>query len=110
MAIATRGKIPKGILFHSDRGSQYASEKYRKKLSDNGFIQSMSRKGNCYDNALAEAFFSRLKNECVYRHQFHTRMQARLTIFEWIQAFYNPRRMHSTIGYMSPIDFENINN
>jgi transposase InsO family protein len=110
MAIATRGKIPQGIIFHSDRGSQYASEHYRQKLFSKGFVQSMSRKGNCYDNALVEAFFSRLKNECVYRHRFATRKQARLTIFEWIQAFYNLRRMHSAIGYMSPVDFENLNN
>jgi len=109
-AIATRGKIPQGTIFHSDRGSQYVSEHCRPKLFSRGFLQSMSRKGNYYDNALAEAFFSRLKNECVYRHRFATRRQARLTVFEWIQAFYDLRSMHSAIGYSSPVDFENLNN
>ncbi len=94
-----------GLLHHSDRGSQYASGDYQDALDDLGVVCSMSRKGNCWDNAVAESFFASLKTECVYTRRFATRAEARETIFEYIEVFYNRRRRHSTIGYMSPCRF-----
>lgn len=107
MAIARRGgHCPEGLIVHSDRGVQYSSELFRRQLAAHALRASMSRRGNCYDNAKAEAFFSTLKMELVYRHRFRTHQQARQSIFEWIEAFYNPRRRHSRLGYLSPVDFE----
>ena len=108
MAIQRRGgRCAKGLLLHSDRGVQYASERFRAQLAAHGLTASMSRRGNCYDNARAEAFFSTLKIELVYRRAFADHSQARAEIFEWIEAFYNLRRRHSSIGNVSPIVFEN---
>ena len=107
MAIIHR-RPPKGILFHSDRGSQYCSRKVRRRLDRYGFIQSMSRKGNCWDNAPAESFFKTLKNELWGHKAFPTREVARLAIFEYIEVFYNRQRLHSGLGYLTPIEYERI--
>ena len=95
-----------GCILHSDRGVQYASTDFRDVLSAYGFIQSMSRKGNCYDNAVAESFFHTLKTEHVYDYQYETRAEARQSIFEYIEMFYNRQRRHSALGYRSPVSFE----
>jgi len=95
-----------GCIFHSDRGVQYASTDFRDVLRAYGFIQSMSRKGNCYDNAVAESFFHTLKTEHVYDYRYETRAEARQSIFEYIEMFYNRQRRHSTLGYRSPVSFE----
>jgi transposase InsO family protein len=94
------------VLHHSDRGSQYASADYRQALVDRGLVASMSRKGNCWDNAVAESFFSTLKWELIHRRPFETRSDARRAIFEYIEVFYNRRRRHSALGYLSPMQFE----
>ncbi|WP_277508934.1 integrase core domain-containing protein, partial [Ereboglobus sp. PH5-5] len=104
------GKCAPGLILHSDRGVQYASERFRAQLAAHGILASMSRRGNCYDNAQNESFFSTLKIELVYRSRFKSRAQGRATVFEWIEAFYNPRRLHSSLGYLSPVDFEKLNN
>ena len=96
-----------GLLHHSDQGVQYASRNYRQRLAQAGAVPSMSRRGNCYDNAAMESFWSSLKRELVYRCQFVTRAQARAAIFEWIEVFYNRERFHSALGFKSPVDFEN---
>jgi putative transposase len=106
----TQGQPPAGLVFHSDRGVQYASHGYRLALQQAQSIASMSRKGNCYDNAAMESFWSTLKHELVYRRHFKTHAEARQAIFEFIEVFYNRRRLHSALGYRSPIDFENQNN
>jgi putative transposase len=108
MAITNR-KPDKGIIFHSDRGSQYTSELVRSRLNLYGLRQSMSGKGNCYDNAITETFFSLLKRELVYLTEFETREQARREIFEYIEIFYNRQRIHSSLDYLSPVEFEMIN-
>jgi putative transposase len=95
-----------GLVHHSDRGSQYASGDYQQALDQLGVVCSMSRKGNCWDNAVAESFFATLKTECIYRRRFATRAEARKAIFEFVEVFYNRRRRHSTIGYMTPTEFE----
>ena len=95
-----------GLVHHSDRVVQYASGAYRQRLAQAGVIPSMSRRGNCYDNAAMESFWSSLKRELVYRCQFATRAQARAAIFEWIEVFYNRVRLHSALGFKSPVDFE----
>ena len=97
---------PRGLLHHSDRGSQYASADYRQALAARGIECSMSRKGNCWDNAVVESFFSTLKQELVYTTDFATHEQARLALFEYIEVFYNRQRRHSTLGYVSPVQFE----
>jgi putative transposase len=107
MAIMHR-RPPKGIIFHSDRGSQYCSRKVRRRVNRYGFIQSMSRKGNCWDNAPAESFFKTLKNELWGHRAFRTREIARLAIFEYIEVFYNRQRLHSSLGYLTPIEFEQM--
>ena len=94
-------------IVHSDRGSQYASEAFRKELKKHGCKQSMSRKANCWDNAVAESFFGTLKNELVHHEKYKTREQARLSIFDYIETFYNKRRLHSHLNYASPEEFEN---
>jgi transposase InsO family protein len=108
---ALRQRKPNGeLIIHSDRGSQYAGQKYREMLSENNITQSMSSKGNCYDNAPVESFFSTLKRELVYRQSFKTREEAKKNLFEYIEVFYNRQRKHSTLGYLSPLQFENLNN
>jgi putative transposase len=97
---------PAGVLFHSDRGSQYTSDAYRALLADVGATVSMSRTGNCYDNAVTESFFGTLKGECVERFSFQTRGQARQTIFEYVECFYNRIRRHSSLEYVSPVAYE----
>ena len=101
-----RRKPPAGLLMHTDRGSQYASEIHRRLLGDYQMIQSMSRKGNCWDNSAMESFFKTLKVELVYPQRYATRAQARLDIVSWMEGFYNAQRLHSSIGYMAPIDAE----
>ena len=101
---------PANLLLHSDRGVQYASGDYRQALRKAGLIASMSRRGNCYDNATMESFWSTLKLELVYRCQFDTRSQARRQIFDYIETFYNRQRSHSALDYKSPVDFELQNN
>ena len=93
-------------IFHSDRGSQYAAGDFRKELENHRILQSMSRKGNCYDNAVTESFFHSLKVEWLSFMRFSTRQQARSAIFEYIEIFYNRQRRHSSLGYMSPVQFE----
>ena len=93
-------------LHHSDRGCQYASQAYRDCLAQAGLVASMSRAGNCYDNAAMESFWAKLKNELVYRQNFASRAAARLAIFEYVEVFYNRQRLHSALGYQSPVDFE----
>ena len=105
MARARRSPLA-GLLHHSDRGSQYASDDYRKALEMGLMICSMSRRGNCWDNAVAESFFSTLKMELVYRTDFARREEARAAIFEYIEVFYNRERRHSSLRYLSPEDFE----
>jgi putative transposase len=105
MAIAQRRPAP-GLVVHSDRGSQFASAAYRQILAAHGFIASMSRKGNCYDNAHIESFWSSLKYETVYHRRFATRAAARSAVFDYIEAFYNRTRLHSSLGYVSPLTFE----
>lgn len=93
-------------IVHSDRGSQYASGDFRKELKKYGCKQSMSRKGDCWDNAVSESFFGTLKNELVYHEKYKTREEARLSIFDYIEMFYNKRRIHSYLNYVSPEEFE----
>jgi len=95
-----------GLLAHSDRGSQYASEAYQELLKDQGITCSMSRKGNCWDNAPMESFFATLKKELVHLEDYKTRAEARQSIFEYIELFYNRVRRHSALGYVSPTEFE----
>lgn len=109
MALA-RHPAPPGLLFHSDRGVQYASSAYRAALAQAGLLPSMSRKGNCYDNAAMESFWSTLKLELIYRRDLSSARQARSEIFDYVEIFYNRQRAHSALGYLSPIDFESLNN
>lgn len=97
---------PPGLLHHSDRGSQYASGDYQRALKKYGMICSMSRKGNCWDNAVMESFYRSIKTELIYHEVFHTREMARRAIFDYIEVFYNRVRRHSTLGYLSPHDYE----
>ena len=105
MALATR-QPPGGLLHHSDRGSECTSERYQAVLHEAGFEVSMSRTGDCYDNAVMEAFFATLTKECTDRVRFQTRQEARTAIFEYLECFYNPVRIHSTLHYVSPGVFE----
>jgi transposase InsO family protein len=105
--MALYGRNPgSGLIHHSDRGSQYASDDYQKELERRGIVCSMSRKGDCWDNAVLESFFATLKKELVYRQRFFTREQAIHAIFEYLEVFYNRRRRHSHLGYLSPAEFE----
>ena len=104
---ATANRKPsKGMLHHSDRGSPYASGDYRKELSNMGIVASMSRKGDCWDNAVAESFFATIKGEMADHEDFQTIAQAKAAIADYVDGFYNLQRMHSSIGYQSPIEFE----
>jgi transposase InsO family protein len=105
MALWQRRPKP-GLIHHSDRGSQYASDVFRKLLKDNEITGSMSRKGNCWDNAVAESFFGSLKQERVQWYDYRTRDEARQDIVQYISMFYNSFRLHSTLGYVCPNDFE----
>ena len=100
-------KPRKGLVFHTDQGRQYASRSFQKLLKKHGAISSMSRKGNCWDNAVAESFFKIIKSELIYHCNYVTRQEARESIFEYIEGFYNTKRLHGTIGYMAPMQFEN---
>jgi len=95
-----------GVLHHSDRGTQYASEAYRRALETAGMTQSMSRTGDCWDNAAAESFFGTLKAELVREAVYPTREAARVAVFEWIEVFYNRQRRHSSLGYVAPVTYE----
>jgi len=108
MAISHR-KPPKGLLWHTDRGSQYASYSHKDLLQKHGIVQSMSRKGNCWDNSVAESFFKTLKSDLVYQTYFYTKKQAKGEIFEYIEFHYNRVRSHSYLGNLSPCKFEEIN-
>jgi transposase InsO family protein len=108
MALAQRRPQP-GLIHHSDRGSQYASGDYRQQLTTHSLRSSMSRRGDCWDNAVAESFFASLKLELVYQVQWRTRDEVRTAIFEYIELFYNRRRRHSSLGYLSPLEFERRN-
>jgi putative transposase len=103
-------KPPRGLVWHTDRGSQYASNSHRKILKEHGIIQSMSRKGNCWDNAVSESFFHTLKTELIYHIKFKTREEAKQAIFEYIEVFYNRVRMHSANDYLSPVEYEQAQN
>jgi len=107
MALVRRSP-PSEMLLHSDQGSPYTSTGYQARLAARGIVVSMSRTGDCYDNAAMESFFSTLKGECVKRHPFQTRSEARLVIFEYIECFYNRERRHSTLHYLSPVDYEQL--
>jgi putative transposase len=105
MAIWRRG--PKeALVHHSDQGSQYTSEQFQDLLAQHGIICSMSRRGDCWDNAAMESFFSTLKIERTNRKAYRTRDEAKADVFDYIERFYNPRRPHSTLGYLSPMEFE----
>ena len=108
MAVAAR-RPARGLLHHTDRGSQYASAEYRAALDANGFVCSMSRKGNCWDNAVAESFFASLKKELVHEAIFFSRHIARAHVFEYIEVFYNRQRRHSALNYATPAHFELAN-
>ncbi len=101
------GASPHPLLHHSDRGSQYTSEQFQRLLSEQGITCSMSRSGNVWDNSAMESFFWRLKMERVHRRVYATRNQARADVFDYVERFYNPRRRHSTLGYVSPVEYEN---
>ena len=105
VAIWRRGK-PEAVLHHSDRGSQYTSEPFQRLLADHGVTCSMSRAGNVWDNAAMESFFSSLKTERTAAKTYRTRDQARADVFDYIERFYNPKRRHSTLGYLRPMEFE----
>jgi putative transposase len=105
MAVWRRGK-PNAVMHHSDRGSQYTSEQFQRLLGELGIACSMSRAGNVWDNSVMESFFSSLKTERTASKTYRTRDEARADVFDYIERFYNPTRRHSTLGYLSPIDYE----
>ena len=107
MAIEHRGS-PKNVLVHSDQGSQYTAEAYREKLKNHKMTCSMSRKGECHDNAVAESFFHTLKDELVYEENYATRQEAKQSIFKYIELYYNRQRLHSFLGYEAPLEYERI--
>ncbi len=108
MAIQHRG-APQGVLVHSDQGSQYTAQAYRNKLKLNSMICSMSRKGECHDNAVMESFFHTLKDELVYEKSYKTKDEAKQSIFKYIELYYNRQRLHSTLGYEAPLEYERMN-
>ena len=101
-----RRKVDGNLLLHSDRGSQYASDNFQQLLNDHGIECSMSRKGDCWDNAAMESFFHTLKTECVYHERYQTREEAKISVFDYIEVFYNRQRKHSYLGYKSPEQYE----
>jgi transposase InsO family protein len=103
-----RRNPPRGLLIHSDRGSQYASDDYQALLTKYGMVCSMSRAGNCWDNAPAESFFGVLKRELVFHNRYQSRAQARQSIFNYIERFYNRRRIHASLGYLTPSEYEEL--
>lgn len=105
-ALGQREASPQGLMFHSDRGSQYASTDYQIALQNAGIQGSMSRRANCWDNAVAESFFGTIKTEFIHTQNFSNRVEAKTAIAEWIEVFYNRQRIHSTIGFLSPVQFE----
>jgi putative transposase len=106
---AVRNRRPaKGLIFHSDRGVQYACTDFRKELDHHGMVQSMSRKGDCWDNAVAESFFGIMKTELVHHERYEGHRDALHSIFEYIESFYNRQRRHSTLGYLSPSEYEKL--
>jgi transposase InsO family protein len=105
MALARRHRSH-DLLHHSDQGSQYAANAYSHLLAQHGIAASMSRPGDCYDNAVIESFFRTVKAECVYLNHYHTRQQARQSLFEFLEVYYNRQRLHSTLRYLSPVEFE----
>jgi putative transposase len=105
MAVTARRPLP-GLIFHADRGAQYTSGDFRDLLGGHGMRQSLSAPGQCWDNAVAESFWSTLKEELIYRHPWPTRARARQAIFEFIEVFYNRQRLHSALGYLSPAEYE----
>jgi transposase InsO family protein len=107
MAIEQR-RPESGVLHHSDQGIQYSSGVYLRLIKQHGVVRSMSRKGNCYDNAVAESFFSSLKNELIHHRDYHSREDARSEIFEYIELFYNRQRIHQSLGYQTPIRYEEM--
>lgn len=109
LKMALRGRSPRpGLIHHSDRGSQYASGDYQALLDAQQMVCSMSRRGNCWDNAPVESFFSTLKRELVHRRRYRTRAEARAELFEYIEVWYNRRRRHSSLGYQSPVKYEEL--
>jgi transposase InsO family protein len=106
-AVGRQGR-PEGLIHHSDRGRQYASYVYQELLQRYGMRASMSRSGNCYDNAYLESFFGTLKTELVHGERYRTRLEARLSIFEYVEMFYNRQRRHSALGYRSPEQYERL--
>jgi len=109
--MALRRRVPEqGLLTHSDRGSQYASEHYQRLLVEHGITCSMSGVAQCWDNAPVESFFASLKRELVYHERYTTREEAKASIFEYLEAFYNRVRRHSSLGYLSPEEFERTHN
>jgi putative transposase len=102
----THRQPPADVMLHTDRGSQYASEEVRTMLIAHRFVQSRSGKGNCYDNAITETFFHTLKTEMIYWERFETRVEARRKIFDYIEVWYNRQRLHSSLGYSTPVEFE----
>jgi transposase InsO family protein len=107
---AIGGQAGAGLLHHSDQGLQYASGSYRELLAAEGITPSMSRKANCYDNAHMESFWATLKAEALAGRAFATREQAQLAIFDYVETFYNRARLHSALGFQSPVDFEQLTN
>jgi len=105
MAVRQR-RVHPGLIHHSDQGAQYSCVAYQQQLTTLGITPSMSRKGNCYDNAVAESFFSTLKNELVHHQTYHTREEASREIFAFMEGFYNRQRLHQNLGYLSPLEFE----
>ena len=110
MAVVRRPEGSSELVAHSDRGSQYASEHYQRRLEEERIVCSMSRRGNCWDNAPMESFFASLKKELVHHEDYPTRAQATASIFEYIEAFYNRVRRHSSLGYVAPAEFERTHN
>lgn len=103
-----RSGKPRGVLLHSDRGSQYCSHAYQRLLKRYGFVCSMSRKGNCWDNAPMEAFWGKMKYEWLYEQRFRTREEARYSVFEYVEIFYNRQRLHESNGYLTPEEYYSI--
>lgn len=103
-----RRRPGKGLLIHSDRGIQYACKEFRKFVREAGFVQSMSRKGNCWDNAVAESFFRTLKTELIYHVDLDNLTETERELFEYLESFYNGQRLHATLGYMSPMEYETV--